>query len=177
MIEKFNLSVLLEVAGIGYQVKLSPAALSDLKDGEEAFLYTHDHVREDSHDLYGFLESEDLILFEQLLGISGVGPKVAMTILSVGSADTVRRAVMNGDLATLTSVPGVGKKTAQKIILELKGQLVEATIESSADRDVIEALQSLGYSAQQAREAVKQISPDVVDTPARVREALRLLSK
>ncbi|MSR85318.1 Holliday junction branch migration protein RuvA [Candidatus Uhrbacteria bacterium] len=170
-------SLLLEVSQIGYRVKVSPGALGSLQISQEAFFYIHDHVREDSHDLYGFLSSEDLALFEQLLGISGVGPKVAMTILSVGSADTIRRAIMNGDLATLTSVPGVGKKTAQKIILELKGQLVETMEESSADRDVMEALLSLGYSSQQAREALKGISVEIVDTSARVREALRRLSR
>ncbi len=170
-------SVLLEVQGVGYLVRVSVSSLALLTVGEQAFVYIHDHVREDAHDLYGFLSLADLTLFDQLLGISGVGPKVAMTILSVGSADTVRRAIMQGDLATLTSVPGVGKKTAQKIILELKGQLVEADQVSPVDKEVIEALESLGYSAQQAREALKQISPEAVEAPARVREALRLLSK
>ncbi len=170
-------AVLLEVQGVGYVVRVSVPTLALLKVGEQTFLYIHDHIREDAHELFGFLSVADLALFDQLLGISGVGPKVAMTILSIGSADTVRRAIMNGDLATLTSVPGVGKKTAQKIVLELKGQLIEGEQGSSIDKDVIEALESLGYSAQQAREALKQISSEIVETPARVREALRLLSK
>nr|MBP7134349.1 Holliday junction branch migration protein RuvA [Patescibacteria group bacterium] len=119
----------------------------------------------------------DLALFDQLLGISGVGPKVALTILGIGSVETVRRAIMSGDLDTLTSVPGVGKKTAQKIILELKGQLVELANASPVDQEVIQALQGLGYSAQQAREAVKELSPDSESTSDRVREALRWLAK
>lgn len=177
ILEFSHLHILLEVGGVGYRILVSPAALALVKIGEDGFFYIHDHVREDSHELYGFLSSADLGLFEQLLSISGVGPKVAMTILSIGSAETVRCAIMAGDLATLTSVPGVGKKTAQKIILELKGQLVEATIESPVDREVMEALQSLGYSIQQAREVLKQIPSEIVDTSARVREALRMLSK
>lgn len=169
--------VLVEVAGLGYAVIVPPSVLAGLKKEEEAFFYVHDHIREDAHDLYGFLQSADLALFEQLLGISGVGPKVAMTILAIGSAETVRRAIMAGDLSTLTSVPGVGKKTAQKIVLELKGQLVDASIESPVDREVMDGLQSLGYSASQARDVMKQIPADIADVSARIREALRLLAK
>ncbi len=169
--------LLLEVQGIGYRVLVSSAQITSVHAGEELFLYIHDHIREDLHDLYGFATSADLALFDQLLGISGVGPKVALTILGIGSVETVRRAIMSGDLDTLTSVPGVGKKTAQKIILELKGQLVELANASPVDQEVIQALQGLGYSAQQAREAVKELSPDSESTSDRVREALRWLAK
>lgn len=170
-------TVLLEVGGVGYRVLVPSSVVTQLKTGDQAFFYTHDHVREDSHDLYGFLSSADLTLFDQLLGISGVGPKVAMTILGIGTADTVRRAIMAGDLETLTSVPGVGKKTAQKIILELKGQLVELAGSSPMDQEVIQALQGLGYTAVQAREVVKQLSPELTNTSDRIREALRWLAK
>ncbi|MDO8617428.1 MAG: Holliday junction branch migration protein RuvA [Candidatus Uhrbacteria bacterium] len=170
-------ALLLDVRGVGYRVIVSPSVLTMLKIGGEAFFYIHDHVREDARDLYGFLSLEDLHLFEQLIGISGVGPKLGLTILSVGSVETVRGAIMSGDLATLTSVPGIGKKTAQKIILELKGQLVDASQESSGDREVVEALQSLGYSSHQAREALKRVSSEIKDVSERVREALRLLSR
>jgi Holliday junction DNA helicase RuvA len=169
--------LLLEVSGVGYRVLVPGSVLALLKTGEELFLYIHDHIREDLHDLYGFLANADLQLFEQLLSISGVGPKVAMTILGIGSADTVRRAIMSGDLDLLTSVPGVGKKTAQKIVLELKGQLVELSESSPTDQEVIQALQGLGYSIAQAREVVKQLSPDLVSTSDRIREALRWLAK
>lgn len=168
--------VLVEVFGVGYRLLVPSSVVSLLRTGEEAFFYTHDHVREDARDLYGFLSSAELGLFEQLLSISGVGPKVAMTILGIGSADTVRRAIMTGDLDTLTSVPGVGKKTAQKIVLELKGQLVELAAASPMDQEVIQALQGLGYSAAQAREVVKQLSPELTTTSERIREALRFLA-
>lgn len=170
-------NVLVEVQGIGYRLLVPASVITLLQTGEETFFYTHDHVREDAHDLYGFLSSADLSLFDQLLGISGVGPKVGMTILGIGTADTVRRAIMSGDLETLTSVPGVGKKTAQKIILELKGQLVELAGNSPMDQEVIQALQSLGYTAPQAREVVKQLSPALTNTSDRIREALRWLAK
>jgi Holliday junction DNA helicase RuvA len=168
---------LLEVGGVGYVVKAAAPVLSSLFVGEERFVYIHDHVREDARDLFGFSSYSELEFFERLLSISGVGPKVALTILSVGSIDTVRRAVMQGDLAMLTSVPGVGKKTAQKIILDLKGQLVEEEGMSPGDGEVVEALVSLGYSAQTSREALKSVSPEIVDVAARVREALKRLSK
>jgi len=177
ILDVFAASVLLEIQGIGYRVMVPAHALASVKTGDEAFFHIHDHLREDSHDLYGFLTFEDLRLFEQLLNVSGVGPKVATAISAIGSADAIRRAIMAGDLARMTSVPGVGKKTAQKIILELKGQLVEAQGESPEDRDAIEALQSLGYSAMQARDALKNVGAEITDTSARVREALRGLSK
>ena len=170
-------SLLLEVGGIGYRVVVAPSVLSVTKNGDALFLFIHEHIREDMDELYGFLNGEDLALFEQLLTISGVGPKVAMTILSVGSADTVRRAIMAGDLDTLTSVPGVGKKTAQKIVLELKGQIVDVSQMPKEDQEVMQALQSLGYPAALARDAIKNLTGDVTEVSARVREALKMLAK
>ena len=168
---------LLEVGGVGYAVKAAGTMLSSLTVGEEKFVYTHDHIREDIHDVFGFSSSGELEMFQRLLSVSGVGPKVALTIMSVGSLDTIRRAVTNGDLATLTSVPGVGKKTAQKIILDLKGKLVEEEGMVPGDGEVVEALVSLGYSAQVAREILKSVPAHIVDVSARVREALKYLAK
>ncbi|MFH1620561.1 MAG: Holliday junction branch migration protein RuvA [Patescibacteria group bacterium] len=168
--------VLLETNGVGYAVKISASVLTHLKTGEEKFLYIHHHVREDQEDLYGFLSYDEQEFFERLIAVSGVGPKVAQTIMSTGSIDSLRRAVMQGDLDFLTSVPGVGKKTAQKIILELKGQLVEAVETPLEEREVIEALVSLGYSVNQAKEAVKTLSPDTIEVTDKVREALRHLA-
>lgn len=169
--------VLLDVAGVGYAVGVSPALASGLHVGKDAFFYVYEHIREDAHDLYGFLAASDLALFRQLIGVSGVGPKSAMTILAVGDGETVRRAIMAGDLETLTSVPGVGKKTAQKIVLELKGQLVDVDETGGEDRDAIEALVSLGYPSADARDALKMVPTDVKGTSDRVRQALRFLAK
>lgn len=168
--------VLLEIGGIGYRVQVASSILSLLKTGQEQFLYIHEQLREDAHELYGFISSEDLRLFTKLLSVSGVGPKVAMTLLSLGSAETVQRAVMSGDLDSLTALPGVGKKTAQKIILELKGQLVETEQIPSVDRDVADALQGMGYTSAQVREALKQIPADLKDPSERIRAALRQLA-
>ena len=167
--------ILLEVMGVGYRVQLPISMLSLMKQGQEQFLYIHEQLREDTHELYGFVSSQDLELFTKLLSVSGVGPKVAMTLLSMGSAETVQRAVMSGDLDALTSLPGVGKKTAQKIILELKGQLVESEQIPSIDRDVADALQGMGYTAQQVREALKSLSAEVTDASERIRAALKIL--
>lgn len=176
MIEKSLTWVLLEVGGLGYKVFLSSSLLSDVRSEQETFLYIHDHIREDAHDLYGFLTLSDLELFQRLLNISGIGPKAAANILSLGS-EVVREAIMQGDVMRLSSAPSVGKKTAQKIILELKGQLVDEAAMPVGDVEVVDALQALGYSAQDAREAVKLVSADVKDIGMRVKEALRQLSR
>lgn len=175
VLEKGPNWLLLEVGGIGYRVMASPAVVTNVSS-EQAFLYVHHHVREDAEDLFGFLALADLELFERLLSISGVGPKVAMTILSVGSSDQVKKAIMSGDLATLTSVPGVGKKTAQKIILELKGQLVEMEEEAgSGGGEVLDALVGLGYAPQQVKDVLKHVKAE--DPAERIKEALKYLAK
>lgn len=169
-------SALIEAGGVGYRVFATPASLGGLRKREEAFLFTHDLIREDARDLYGFLSQDELRLFERLIAISGVGPKVALAMLSMGSVDSIKRVIMTGDLTALISTPGIGKKIAQKIILELKGQIVEEGESSGPDREVIDALISLGYSSTQATEALKGVSRDVTDVSDRVREALRRLS-
>jgi Holliday junction DNA helicase RuvA len=169
--------LLLEVNGVGYLVKGSASLLTSLHAGSQAFLYTHDHVREDAHDLFGFVARAEQELFERLLSVSGVGPKVALSILSTGPFDQVRRAILSGDIDLLTSMPGIGKKTAQKIILELKGRLVEESTLPDGEAEVLEALVSLGYSRDQSRDALRSVSPSVTDVTERVREALRHLAK
>lgn len=176
VIEKSLTWVLLEVGGIGYKVFLSSSLLSDVRGEGETFLYIHDHIREDARDLYGFLTLGDLELFQRLINISGIGPKAAANILSLG-AEAVREAILQGDVTRLSSAPGVGKKTAQKIILELKGQLVDEAAMPSGDVEVVEALKSLGYSANDAREALKGVSDATKDVSERVREALKQLAR
>lgn len=176
VIEKSLAWVLLEVCGVGYKVFLSSNTVSDTQSDGEIFLYIHDHIREDAHDLYGFLTLSDLELFQRLITISGIGPKAAANILSLGS-EVVRESIMKGDVNRLNSAPGVGKKTAQKIILELKGQLVEESSVPAGDLEVVEALQSLGYKAHDAREALKLVSRNTEDVSKRIREALRHLGR
>lgn len=169
--------VLLEVASIGYLVSMSHTSISALRIDDEVFFYIHDHIREDSHDLFGFSSREELHLFERIISISGVGPKIGLAILSAGSVERVKKAMVDGDLTTLTAVPGVGKKIAQKIILELKGQIVDTDLVSSSDREVVDALISLGYSAPQAKDALKSIPSEVTEVSERVRAALRTVNK
>lgn len=170
--------ILLEVQGVGYRVVMTPGVLAMTKEGETLFMYIHEVIREDAHDLYGFLKQSELDLFLQLLSVSGVGPKVAMTITSIGTSESVQKAITSGDVDTLTSVPGVGKKTAQKIVLELRGKIVEDVDHlPGVDGEVMSALQSLGYSPQDARAALKELPEEITGLSDRLREALKRLSR
>lgn len=165
----------IECAGVGYQVWMSKPALLVLPLGAEAKIWTHEHVREDAHDLFGFLTSGDQRLFLKLIGISGVGPKSALSILALGSAKQVEDAVERGDVAFLSSASGVGKKTAQKMILELKGRLVAAD-GADANEEVLVALVSLGYDRERARAVLQKLgAAGAVED--RLRAALRELGR
>ncbi|MFW5691950.1 MAG: Holliday junction branch migration protein RuvA [Chloroflexota bacterium] len=164
------------VNGVGYRVYV-PMPLQGFTIGEEITLHTSLVVREDSMTLYGFRAQQDVTLFEILLSISGVGPKVALSILSTLSADNLRNAVTSERAEILTRVPGIGKKTAQKILFELKDKLkigldaVPVAPMDDVDTDVVDSLVALGYSIVEAQTAVQSISPD---TPNDVEERLRV---
>lgn len=164
---------ILVVQDIGYKVFISGPTLDTISIGTTVTVYTHDHVREDARDLFGFTDSADLTLFEKLISVSGVGPKMAMTVLALGS-HRVRDAISKGDVGTLTSASGVGKKTAQKIILDLKGVLSEHGV-TSADMDAVEALRRLGYSATEARDALAEVIG--VSPEEKIKAALKILGK
>lgn len=143
-----------ESGGVGYQVYLPTGVLSGLPGSGQVELWTHEHVREDARDLYGFTNQRERRLFLQLLDVSGVGPKMALNFLSLGHCEEIEQKIDEGDATWLSRVPGVGKKTAQKIILELKGKLAEVGVRDTADEEVVVALVGLGYSREQARDAV-----------------------
>lgn len=168
---------ILEVNGLGYRLKAHTGTLSAISVGADKRVYLHEHIREDAYDLYAFLTMDELEFFEKLLSVSGVGPKVALAVCSAAPLENLRSRLAQGDVDWLASLPGLGKKTAQKIVLELKGKLVEVGVINEVDRDLIEALTNLGYTAFQAREAAKKISPETHDTSDRLRAALKLLSK
>lgn len=177
-------SVVINVSGIGYRVFITTEAIEKLKSHKETdivSLFTHLAVRENSMDLYGFLDQEELIFFEMLISISGIGPKSAISILSIASIEALREAVVSDNSSYLTKVSGVGKKSAQKIILELKDKISMSEITNSThlgeDIDTLEALKSLGYSTIEARGALKNISPETSGTNNRLREALKMLGK
>jgi holliday junction DNA helicase RuvA len=169
--------VVIEVGGVGLRV-LVPAPLRErLKVGEAAFLYTSLIVREDSLTLYGFEGTAERELFNLLLGVDGIGPKVALSVLSTLNLETVQRAVFNEDSDLLSRVPGVGRKTAQKMVIHLHDRLKPAggleriAAMSDADSEVLAALTSLGYSVVEAQSAVQSLSKSA---PQDVEERLRL---
>ena len=173
-------AVVLEVGGVGLRV-LVPAPLRErLKVGEAAFLFAHLVVREDALTLYGFDAAADRELFNLLLGVDGIGPKAALSVLSTLNLDTVHRAVMNDEADVLARVPGVGRKTAQKIVLHLHDRLKPAggleriAALSDADGEVLAALTALGYSVVEAQTAVQSIPEDAPgDVEERLRRALQ----
>ncbi len=175
-------AVLLDVAGVGYRVHVSNATFAALPAdaGTPVSLYTYMAVRENAIELYGFAEKSEMSLFELLIGVSGIGPKSGLAILSLANAGTLTTAIAKNDVSYLTKVSGIGKKTAEKIILELKdkiGSHAATGPELKEDADVVEVLMSLGYPRDEARDVVKRLPNDATGTSSRVREALRLLSE
>ncbi|OGI25562.1 MAG: Holliday junction DNA helicase RuvA [Candidatus Moranbacteria bacterium RBG_13_45_13] len=173
--------VVVDVAGVGYKVFVTEFTMGKIAGKKEIELYTHTYVREDTLSLYGFLTLDELEMFELLISISGIGPKAAIGILSIAEPKTIRTAIISDDSSILTRVSGVGKKTAQRVILELKNRIAELPGEDQgvarADSEAIEALTSLGYSVSQAREALKAVPENVKDVSNRVRAALKSLGK
>lgn len=172
--EKF---LIVETCGVGYKINISPDTLSKTKkQEEEIFLFIHTHVREDSLDLYGFTSQEELGFFEMLLGVSGIGPRSALAILGIASIETLRKAIGTGDTSYLTKISGIGRKTAEKIVIELRDKMGKDLGGKSlqGELDALEALKSLGYSQDEAREALKKCSPDT-STNMKIKEALKIL--
>jgi Holliday junction DNA helicase RuvA len=176
-----NNYVVVDVSGVGYKVSLSNYTFGKIAGMTEIDLFIHTYVREDTLALYGFLMEEELEMFELLISISGIGPKAAMGILSIATPKTIRTAILNEDPSILTKVSGIGKKTAERVILELKNKVADMTTgekeEATIDSDAIEALITMGYSVTEARDALKSVPLDVKDVGARVKMALRNLGK
>jgi len=181
-------AVILDVCGVGFKVRVPLSLLHRLPEKDsEVSLHTHLVVRENGFDLYGFQEREELDYFIKLLNVSGIGPKGALAILTLFSPGEIGRAIVDEDAVSLTRVPGVGKKTAGRIILELKDKITVLPLEREAgsaggggDLDAVEALIALGYSPAEARSAVREVrdKADAVPSVAElVRSALRLLVK
>ena len=175
--------VIMDIGGVGFKVFVSAATLENRPAaGQSATLHTHLNVREEALDLYGFLTQEELKFFELLLTISGVGPKVALGVLSIASVKTLVSAIAKGEVEFLTKVSGIGTKIAQKIILELKDKIVKLGFEAGEaatleDYEVIDALIGLGYTPNQARRAVRDLPKDVKGVEKRIKEALKTLGK
>jgi Holliday junction DNA helicase RuvA len=174
--------VLVEVGGVGYRAFVPASALPVLHPGDNAFLFTHLHVREDAMVLYGFPTRDERDTFEALIATTGVGPKLALAMLSVHSPAALRRALLEDDVAALTMVPGVGKRTAQRLLVELKAKLSVPDVDlteaggSPAPRaEVRAALSGLGYAPDEVRDVVAQL-PEDGSVEDLLREALKLLA-
>lgn len=181
--ERHDGTVLIDVNGVGYVVRATQTALTEArKVPQTTVLLIHTIVREDALDLYGFIDENELSFFRLLLDVSGVGPKTALGILNLAGLETLQSAIAAGDATYLTRVSGVGKKSAERIVVELKDRLAKEGFGEGhggrkEDGDVLEALTGLGYSLEEARAALKCIPVEVTDLQGRVREALRTLSK
>ncbi len=172
-----------DVSGVGYKVSTPVDVLNGLKVNSETKMWIYTVVREDALDLYGFVDREMLGFFELLISISGIGPKSALGILSAAPLASLREAVVSGETAYLTKISGIGKKIADKIVLELKGKVVFGEGEETShlrkgDVDAVEALKALGYTQKEARDALERISEEKIDsndTSGKVRAALKVL--
>lgn len=172
--------IILETGGVGYKVFVTPPQLLDAKIGEDLSLVIHTHVREDQITLYGFKTLPELEFFGQLITISGIGPKSALGIMSISSIDMIKSAIVSGDAGVFTKVSGIGRKTAERVIVELKEKLKDETGSSPIAKehsDALDALLSLGYREQEAREALKNVPVTVKDLQGKVKLALKALGK
>ena len=184
IIAKNNHYLILETGGVGYQIFVGENFLADLKIGQEKSIFTHHRVREEASDLYGFNTLAELDLFELLLSVSGVGPKSALAVLSLATSDDIKEAIIRGDASLLTKVSGIGKKTAERLVLELKNKVVKISGSInltgggvSGTSDELDALMSLGYSINEAREALNLVEASITSSAGRVKAALRQLGK
>lgn len=167
-------AVVIDVGGVGYRVYVGNSILSK-PDGAAVEVFTHLHFAGVTIDLYGFDSPEELGLFQSLLKVSGVGPKSALSLLSKTPAEQLRQAIINADPAPLTHASGIGRKTAERIILELSGSLAKAP--TAGDDEAIAALERLGYTRREADDALRGVAGGVSDIRERIRAALRGLSK
>lgn len=176
--------IILETNNVGYKVFVSQIFFADLDIGQTIDLYTHQYVREDALDLYGLRSLEELEFFELLLSISGIGPKSALGVLSIAGIDEIKESIVSGDSALLTKVSGIGRKIAERVVLELRDKISKINFVGektgrvvSANSDEIDALLTLGYSIFQARQALSAVNSEIKESGERIKQALRNLGK
>ncbi|MFZ2886752.1 MAG: Holliday junction branch migration protein RuvA [Minisyncoccia bacterium] len=171
--------VILSAGGVGYKVAATKETLAALAPDTKVALWTHLAVRENALDLYGFRSEDELRFFDLLLTVSGIGPKSGLAILDIATVETMRSAIARGNAEYLTNVSGIGKKTAEKIVLELRDKVGLAAAGEAGttlgDEEALEALSSLGYKPHEAREALRKISHEFENSNDRLREALKIL--
>lgn len=169
---------------LGYRVFVIPQILLSAQPNAKVSFYIYTYVREDQLSLYGFSTLPELDFFELLLTVSGVGPKVAMSIMSLADLEMIKSGILNGDIAVFTKVSGVGRKIAERLIMELKEKIGETALAaeefkeiSQTHADAMDVLLALGYSRGEARKALSEVSKEVVDSEEKIRQALRALAK
>lgn len=175
--EKLSDSLVVDSGGVGYEVITTVDDWGGTKVGVEAYFHVYEQIREDAHNLYGFLTLNNKQLFAQLIGVNGVGPKMAMQILSAAGENRLRQAIASGDPALLKGITGVGPKTAQRVILDLHGKVEEGAVGLAPVSDsTYQALVALGYTPAQATRAVQALPSDVTDEQERIKLALKGVS-
>lgn len=181
--EKLADTVVLETAGVGYGLLMTTEDYGRLEQGQRAKVYVYEHIREQAHDLFGFVSLDTKRLFEQLLGVNGVGPKMALAVLSTGTANDVRAAIATGDVKFITTAPGVGKRVAERVVVELKDKVGLVGVDLAAagllqgenvllQDEAVEALVSLGYTPIDAAAALKKVDNSLA-TEERIKQALK----
>lgn len=181
VVEKTQNALIVDVGGIGYEIQVAAGDFESATLGSHIKLYTHDHLRENAHELFGFSHLSAKRLFLLLTSVSGVGPKMALSILSLGDTEAIRSAIAMGDSAFVQRASGVGKRIAERIAVDLKdkvglptGALTLGITPTPAGDDALDALLALGYSLQQANEALAKVSPDQ-DVRLRIKQALQVI--
>lgn len=174
-------ALVLDVRDVGYHVFLTEPTLTWALMQENISLWIHSVIRETAFDLYGFETKNELYFFKKLLEVSGIGPKSALGIIGLASTDTLYQAIVNNNIGFLTSVPGVGKKTAERMCVELRDKLKDYAGETKrtnheGDNDVVDALVVLGYSPAQAYQALEKVGPEITETNQRIKAALGYIS-
>lgn len=176
-------TLIIDVNGVGYKATVAADVLSSAVLGSQIKIYTYTYVREDVLELFGFSSAEDLKLFERIITVQGIGPRSAINIFSVGNRESIIEAVIKGDVDFFTQVPRLGRKNAQKLIIELRGKLGSLEdLDLSQETDgqsieVLSALKGFGFSAKEAREAIKNIDKKIEGVEEKVRLALKYLGK
>lgn len=182
VVERSASTLVVQTGGVGYLLRVPATLAIGVREGESVTLHTHFHVREDAQDLYGFLERASLLFFEKLIGVSGVGPKTALHLMALGTVAEIKSAVAREDIGFLTSISGIGRKTAERIVVELKEVMQKETGDAEVAatpglQEVAEALTSLGYKTPEIQKALTDLraNPAQGGTEVQLKQALHYL--
>ena len=180
IINKSTKSVIVLAGSVGYEIFLPTKFIEKINKQDETEFFIHSYIKEDAFDLYGFASLEELDFFKKLISVSGVGPKSALNVLSLASLDDLKRAITSGDSTVLQKVSGIGKKTAERLVVDLKEKFIvdlsQPSMTSGSDKQVVEALMSLGYKQSEAQEVLKDL-PKNDDLATRIKGALKYINK